>query len=237
MTPRDIQNTPEVKRAALVLAKLEQGGLVEPAIASGWTRSLLTNTTSPDIDVSYVGPVHYKQAQPILGEALRNIDPENAAIWDVGGIWNAQMAYGVTRTVDNFLLYYVDSIDSVYLASDGLLHDPTGHGFADAATRTLRVNMYDVEQGILTDRENVNVCLESCRRMARLGWTPTPESTDRIVDGLGSWQKIGVDDRLYYTKKLAKKYGRSDVAAARPVYERYGWGFVFDEPDFLARVR
>jgi tRNA nucleotidyltransferase/poly(A) polymerase len=49
----------------------------------------------------------------------------------------------VKHTVDNFLLYYLNSIDSVYLTGDGKLHDPTGFGFEDAQTKTLRINDYD----------------------------------------------------------------------------------------------
>ena len=236
MLVTDIENHTEVREATLVLAELEASGLAEPAIASGWTRSLLTGTSTPDIDVSYVGNVHFEQAQVILINALKRIRPSNINMWDVKGIWNAQTAYGVTHTVDNFLIYYVDSIDSVYLASDGRPHDPTGFGFEDANTKTLRINMYDIEKGTLADHEDINVCLEGCRRITKLGWDPTAESVERIVAGVEKWKRLTDDKKEYFTSKLAKKYRRDEIEYAQGIYEKYGWGFVFKDSDFLAKV-
>ncbi len=232
----EIEKLDVIKEATLVLAELEANGLLEPAIASGWTRSLLTDTTTPDIDVSYVGDTHYQQAQHILLHILDKIRPSNAAMWDVKGIWNAQLAYGLTHTVDNFLMYYVDSIDSVYLASDGKLHDPTGYGFKDAQTKTLRINMYDINRGLLADHEDVNVCLEGCRRIVKLGWQPTRESAKRITAGAEKWATLPQDKKDYFTGKLAKKYRRNEITKAQGIYQTYGWGFIFDDEDFLGRV-
>jgi hypothetical protein len=224
----EIEALPQVRQAAEVLAALEERGLVEPAIASGWTRAMLTDTTSSDIDVAYVGPVHYDQAQQHLRAVLDElrVDP---ALWDIQGIWNAEMAYGVTSTVDNYLIYYVDSIDSVYLAPDGKLYDPTGFGFRDAQGRLLRINDYDRQHGIpQIPKEEVNICLEGCRRVAQLGWNITPASRNRIVAGVAEWAKLEEPDIQYFVRKLGSKFSPEKRQPARVVYDGFGWGFIFD---------
>lgn len=164
-----------------------------------------------------------------MQDVLETVNPANKDTWDIEGIWNAQVAYGVTHTVDNFLLYYLNSIDSVYLASDGKLHDPTGKGFDDAKTLTLRINEYDRANGrVPTPSEEVNVCLENCRRLARFGWIPTAASIERIRDGAASWRLLTDDEKDYFVGKLAKKYLDSERDAAQQVYEKYGWGFIFE---------
>ncbi len=228
MKIREIENLPQVKEAAEVLRFLERHGISEPAIAAGWTRSLLTGSTTSDIDVSYVGNVHYKEAQTILGQALDEVNPTNRAMWDVKGIWNAQLAYGVTHTVDNFLLYYLNSIDSVYLASDGRLHDPTGFGFEDAQTKILRINDYDLDGRITTPSEEVNVCLENCRRLAKFGWIPTGRTIERISQGTNSWERLTNDEVAYFVNKLKTKYEEKERSDAKRIYSKYGWGFIFD---------
>lgn len=223
-----IENLPEVQEAARVLQGLEERGLVEPAIASGWTRAKLTDTTTKDIDVAYVGPVHYEEAQHHLKEVLESlgIDPTP---WDIKGIWNAEQAYGVKHTVENYLLYYVCSIDSVYLASDGKLHDPTGFGFADAKDRLLRINNYDHKHGIFpVAREEVNICMEGCRRLAQHGWNATPASVDRIRRGVSAWQELDEEAVAYFKRKLASKFPLQHRPEAQKVYSQLGWGFVFD---------
>lgn len=224
----EIESLSEVRQAAKVLRGLETHGIKQPAIAAGWTRSLLTGAATKDIDVSYVGSVHYTEAQAILGQVLDEVNPTNKGIWDVKGIWNAELAYGVTRTVDNFLLYYLNSIDSVYLASDGKLHDPTGFGFDDARTQTLRINDYDLDGRTPTSSEEVNVCLENCRRLARFGWTPTERTVERIKAGVKSWDRLDPDEKAYFVSKLKTKYDQKERDSAQDVYDLYGWGFVFD---------
>lgn len=117
-----IEAQEDVRQAAEVLAYPETHDVREPAIAAGWTRTLIASGATADIDISYVGQVHYRDAQQILREALDIVHPANQAIWDIEGIWNAELTYGVHYTVGNLLLYYLNSIDSVYLASDGRLH-------------------------------------------------------------------------------------------------------------------
>ncbi|MFZ2544424.1 MAG: hypothetical protein WAW80_00370 [Candidatus Saccharimonadales bacterium] len=228
MEVREIEGLPEVKQAAEVLHVLETKGINESAIAAGWTRSLLTGGSTNDIDVSYVGEVHYEQARAILEETLETVNPVNKDMWDVKGVWNAQLAYGVEHTVDNFLLYYLNSIDSVYLASDGRLHDPTGYGFEDAKTKTLRINDYDLIDHIPTPSEEVNVCLENCRRLAKFGWTPTERTVERIVGSVPNWNLLSEDEAAYFIKKLKTKYKENERAKARTIYDKYGWGFIFD---------
>jgi hypothetical protein len=228
MRVTEIEALPAVQEAAAVLVGLEKRGLVEPAVASGWTRAMLTDTTSRDIDVAYVGDIHYEEAQQYLREVLTElgVDPEP---WDIDGIWNAQMSYGVEHTVDNYLLYYVDSIDTVYLASDGKLHDPTGNGFSDAEARILRINEYDRKDGRKpTSYEEVNVCLEGCRRIAQLGWEATPESRQRINEGIVEWSRLSDKEKAYFTRKLASKYEPDKRGEAQPIYHQFGWGFIFD---------
>lgn len=228
MIVAEIEALPVVKEAAAVLRGLEGRGLVEPAIASGWTRAFLTDTTSSDIDVAYVGDIHYEQAQQHLREVLAELGV-NTEPWDIKGIWNAQMSYGVEHTVDNYLLYYVDSIDTVYLASDGKLYDPTGYGFADAKAGILRINEYDRENGrIPTSYEEVNVCLEGCRRVAQLGWQATPESRQRINEGVAEWGKLSDEEKAYFTRKLTSKYKPEKREQAQVIYRQFGWGFIFD---------
>lgn len=160
----------DVQQAAQVLAALAHAGLREPAIAADWTRRLVAGGSTSDINASYVGDIPYSEAQDILQHTLNRLRPDTRDMWDVRGIWNAQQAYDVTRAVDDFLLYYLNSIDSLYLGADGRLHDPTGHGFDDADTKTLRINEYDHKNGRTpTASEEVNVCLENCRRIAKFG--------------------------------------------------------------------
>ena len=228
MKVSEIEQLPEVIQAGSILEALESKGLGEPAIAAGWTRSLLTDGVTADIDVSYVGKIHYQQAQLILKDVLDDVKPANKHMWDVNGIWNAQIAYQVEHTVDNFLLYYLNSIDSVFLASDGKLHDPTGFGFSDAESKTLRINEYDLINREPSASEEVNVCLENCRRLAKFGWFPTARSVERIRAGSTSWSKLSDDEKNYFIDKLKAKYTNSDRLAAQTVYSQYGWGFIFD---------
>jgi hypothetical protein len=228
MRVTEIEALPAVQEATAVLIGLEARGLVEPAIASGWTRAMLTDTSSSDIDVAYVGDVHYEEAQQHLRDVLAELAVD-AEPWDIEGIWNAQMSYGVEHTVDNYLLYYVDSIDAVYLAADGRLHDPTGHGFSDAEARILRMNEYDRKDGRKpTPSEEVNVCLEGCRRIAALGWQPTDASRTRIVEGVKKWDELEDDEKAYFVRKLTSKFKQPQRLAAKENYDKYGWGFMFD---------
>lgn len=224
----DIEALPEVRQATTVLSALEKRGLVEPAIASGWTRAMLTDCNRTDIDVAYVGPVHYNDAQKYLREILDELgfDPDP---WDINGIWNSQMAYGVKHTVEDYLLNYVCSIDSVYLASDGKLHDPTGFGFKDGEAKLLRINEYDRQDGrIPTAFEETYVCIQGCRRIAQHGWRITPASKKRIIEGVSAWSELTDDQRAEFTQNLGKKIPLSARKEAQLSFAKFGWGFIFD---------
>ncbi len=228
MQINEIENLPEVQASAQVLSELESQGIKEASIAAGWTRTLIAGGSTSDIDVSYVGTIHYEDAQAILAHVLDNVNPPNREMWDIKGIWNAEIAYGVKHTVDNFLLYYLNSIDSVYLASDGKLHDPTGYGFQDAQTKTLRINNYDLDRRPTTAAEEVNVCLENCRRLAKFGWTPTDRTFERITKSVSRWLELSDKEKSYFIRKLRTKYSDQERLSARVKYDLYGWGFVFD---------
>lgn len=228
MRINEIENLTDVQSSARVLGELESRGIKEAAIAAGWTRTLIAGGNTSDIDVSYVGDIHFEDAQAILTEVLDKVNPPNREMWDVKGIWNAEIAYGVKRTVDNFLLYYLNSIDSVYLASDGKLHDPTGYGFQDAETRTLRINDYDLEGRTTTPSEEVNVCLENCRRLAKFGWSPTDRTVERISGSTSRWQELTTKEKSYFINKLKTKYSDQERLGAKATYDLYGWGFIFD---------
>ena len=228
MRVTEIESLPEVQASARVLAELETRGINEAAIAGGWTRTLVAGGDTKDIDISYIGSVHYEDAQGILAQVLEEINPPNRALWDVKGIWNAELADGIKHTVDNFLLYYLNSIDSIYLASDGKLHDPTGHGFLDAKMKVLRMNNYDIRKGAITASKEVYVCLENCRRMAKFGWTPTARTVERITGSVPRWSELSKDEMDYFVLRLRTKYSDQDRQSARAVYDVYGWGFVYD---------
>jgi hypothetical protein len=227
MHSAEIESLPEVIQAVEVLKHLEEGGLNEVAIASGWTRGFLTNTTPTDIDIAYVGSVHFSEAQVLLKSILAKL-AINPDAWDIAGIWNAQLAKPyITSIRDHFLRDYVCSIDSVYLASDGKLHDATGFGFHDAANKVLRINPLIVNPPY-TPRELVYIYLESCRRITRFGWSPTEDGAQTIRQGTALWQQLSPDDRAYFLTRITKKYTPNEYDYSRSIYDQYGWGFVFD---------
>ena len=52
-----IEAQEDVRQAAEVLAYPETHDVREPAIAAGWTRTLIASGATADIDISYVGQV------------------------------------------------------------------------------------------------------------------------------------------------------------------------------------
>jgi hypothetical protein len=224
----EIESKSEIIAAANVLKELEKRGLAQPAIASGWIRGFLTGTKPSDIDIAYVGDVHYDAAQKYLKEIISELHLEHMD-WDVTGIWNAQMKNpSVTTTERNYLLFYVCSIDSVYLASDGKLHDATGFGFEDASNKILRMNDFTAMNFQFPNDEIVYFCLEGCRRIVQFKWTPTEHSVELIKSGTEKWLLLSDTEKQYFYKRLMKKYTEEEMLNAQKIYERYGWGFVFD---------
>jgi hypothetical protein len=225
-----IEKRKEIKEASLVLKRLEEKGLKEPAIASGWIRGWLTGIAPSDIDIAYVGDVHFEEAQKYLQEILDSLNIDKTP-WDIKGIWNAQLEYPeITTTERNYLLFYVDSIDSVYLASDGKLHDTTGYGFEDAKHKVLRMNDFTKMDFVYRDSKLVYLCLEGCRRVAKFGWTPTEQSIKLIKDGLSLWSKLSESTKKYFIEhKIIAKYQKEEFLKYQAVYNTFGWGFIFDE--------
>ena len=148
MTVSEVGAHPQIQSAAAVLTGLEQRGLRRAVIASAWTRAFLTDTKPSDIDVSYVGTVHYLEACQHLKEVLaeQGVDPTD---WDIEGIWNAELPTLLRQHHEAF-----------YLAADRKLHDATGYGFEDAATKTLRLNDYPDPVYPYSLRDQVYLLLE-----------------------------------------------------------------------------
>lgn len=60
-----IESRPDIRQTAEVLRRLADLKLSEPAIATGWTRSLISGGSMTDIDVPYVGGAPYIEARTI----------------------------------------------------------------------------------------------------------------------------------------------------------------------------
>lgn len=229
ITIQDIENNPQVIRVANVLKTLESKGLKEASVASGWIRGWLTGTTPSDIDIAYIGDVNYQKAQNILTNVLEeeNIEASN---WDVKGIWNvSEDRTDIQSVADYYMYFYINSIDCVYLGSEGKLHDLTGYGFNDGATRTLRMNEFTNNKYAYENKDIVYFCLEGCRRITKFGWTPTKRSVDLIRYGIPLWNTLSKKDKNYfYNNKIRKKYEIFEFDRAREIYTKYGWGFIFD---------
>lgn len=108
------------------------------------------------------------------------------------------------------------------------MHDPTGYGFQDAEAKILRINDYDISRRATTASEEVYVCLENCRRLARFGWTPTTKSVERITAGVSRWSELTDNEKSYFTARLKAKYLVQERPAVKIVYDLYGWGFAFN---------
>lgn len=224
---RQIENQPEVKQATVVLKRLEDQGLEIPSIASGWIRGWLTNIQPSDVDVQYAGKIPREEASKILLRTLTNLgmDPSN---WDIEGIWNTEIWRGLIPR-DYYLAFFVNSIDSVYLASDGKLHDSTGFGFEDAKNKILRMNDFIKRNYNHTDLDIVYVCLRGCERMAKHGWRPTQRSVTLLSSGVERWEKLDSDQQKYLLQHyILDKHKPENFNNAKRIYEKYGWGFVFD---------
>jgi len=228
---QDIEKLEDIKNVSKVLEELENKGLSQASIASGYIRGYLTNTTPSDIDILYFSKTHFLRAREILKDAIKKYNLEYLN-WDIEGIWSVQIAAPYINSVqENLLLYYVNSIDTVYLVSDGKLHDPTGYGFEDSLAKTLRMNDFRTNgYKFYKDLDIVYLCLEGCRRIAKYGWHPTKESEDIIRFGLSLWKNLSLKDKDYiYTKRIQKKYLKTEIPIAKRIYDQYGWGFIFDK--------
>lgn len=215
---------PSVRQATEVLGRLEDTGLTEPVINSSFVRGVLVDLPTHDVDVAYVGSVDFTRARVSLTNVLANLGLE-ATAWDMC-IWNAQLAHGVTSSEQYCLEHGITSVDSVYLASDGRLHDPTGHGFEDAKEGVLRFNeqVYAVQ---LSPAELVRACLEGCRRIIQYNWSPTPETRSKISEGVAFWDGLDQKSRDYLQRRFQAKYRDVDRERVKQVHEALGWGGLF----------
>src|SRR5262249_2335083 len=77
---------------------------------------------------------------------------------------------------------------------------------------------------IRTARRQVYMGLESCRRIFRHGLRPTEESEGLVRSSVSRWSELDEDRVAYWIRRIRKKYLPNELSAARPAYERYGWG-------------
>lgn len=228
MSVEEIESKPDVREVASVLQQLSLRGLEKPSVASGYVRGWITGTTPTDIDIQYAGKVPMKQAQRILIEVLdeRGVDKTR---YDLRGIWNVKEWRGVETPEQYYKLFFINSIDSVYLAADGKLHDTIGFGLSDAREGVLRMNDFTKAKFPYTDEDIVYLCMRGCERVARYGWKPTKQSADLICGETARWGKLSSDRQEFLVRDyILAKFPKVRLSFAQDIYEKFGWGFVFD---------
>lgn len=225
MLKEEIESHPDIKSVVTVLRALETKGLENPTVASGFIRGFLVDTPPTDIDIKYTGTIKRAEAPQILRQTLTEllVDPSN---YDIEGIWNFEEQLGITDTDAYLMFTYVTSIDSVYLAVDGGLHDPTGFGFEDAQTRRLRMNDFTKKQfKPYTDEEICYLCLRGCERIARNGWLPDEHSIELITGHTAKWDNLPPDRQTFLAHDyIYSKFTTSQLSQARIIYQSFGWG-------------
>ncbi len=217
-----------IKKVAFVLKELENNGISQACVASGFTRSFLAKTPQSDIDIAYYSDVDYKKAREIFTKIIKNHNLTNLD-WDFT-IYNVKQMNQLYNSVeDMYLALFVNSIDTVYLNSRGHLIDPTGYGFNDSINRILRMNNYLTNGYDYTDSSIVYVCIEGCRRIYKFNWKPTEESIKLIKYGAKYWDKLSNSDKSYFlNKRIKSKFNTSEYEKASKIYQEFGWGFLFD---------
>jgi hypothetical protein len=225
----DLAARPDVIQIVEILHALEDRGLTTPAVASGFPRSLLLDAPPSDVDIHYTGVVPTVQAEEWLHAELaaRKVFSTD---WD---IWNFTEHDARITTIEfGYLAHFVSTIDCVYIAADGQLHDLTGRGVADAEARLLEFTHPYVQQYSWTPGQLCYLLLEGCRRIFLYGLTPTPEATRHLREGVVLWDAAIATDRTYLHKRLYHKLDALQREAARPIYEQYGWGAVFADASY-----
>ena len=219
-----IAQMPAMQQVAAILAGLRDRGLQEPAVASGFIRSHVMGVPPTDVDIHYVGTVPTKTAEQWLAELLTAGNITNRS-WD---IWNfTEHDPRITTTEFGYRAHFVSTIDCIYLAPDGALHDLTNRGVVDARTHTLEfchlgVTNYRFEIGQLC-----YIYLEGCRRMFLHDLHPTPTSALALRNSASLWQRCPAVDRAALHKRLHEKLDAAQRAAAQPIYASYGWDAIF----------
>lgn len=225
---RELARDARLGPVAAVLARLAAQGLRGPAVASGFTRGILLSAAPTDIDIHYVGDVPTATAERWLAAARTELGLAGGE-WD---IWNFQEHDPlITTTAYGYHAHFVSTIDCVYLAADGALHDLTGRGAADAQAHVLHFSHLDVTDYPYTAGQLCYLYLEGCRRVFQYGLTPTAASAAALRANAGLWARCPAPDQAYLHRRLRKKLHPAQRDAARAIYASFGWDAIFDEDD------
>jgi hypothetical protein len=225
---REVERDARLAPVAAVLARLAARGLREPAVASGFTRCIVLGAPPTDIDIHYVGEVPTATAEGWLAEARVDLGLADGE-WD---IWNFQEHDPlITTTAYGYHVHFVSTIDCIYLAADGALHDLTGRGVADARARRMHFSHLDVTDYPYTAGQLCYLYLEGCRRIAQYGLTSTAASAAALRENADLWARCPAPDQDYLRRRLRYKLTPDQRDAARTVYASFGWDAIFDEDD------
>lgn len=218
---------PDVQAVATVLRALQARGVEDPAVASGFTRSLLLATPPTDVDIHYTGAIPTATAEKWLAEIL--VEQGLGGEWD---IWNfTEHDPRITSRDFGYLAHFVSTIDCVYLGPAGVLHDLTGHGVSDARTRTLAFPHLAVVGYPYSAGQLCYLLLEGCRRIALHNLKPNPSADRALRESSGLWQAALPADRAYLRDRLRSKLTPEQRHLARPRYAQFGWDHIFAEED------
>ncbi len=206
-----------------ILLSLEERGLVDVRVASGFVRGIITGSAPSDIDIQYFGGVSQEDAQRILreeveSEGLTHLD------WDYEGIWNVSVYPKIECTSDYHLRFFINSIDSVSLTSSGKFDDPTGYGIQDAKPGILRLNDFTQIDYPYKPSDKVYLCLRGIERIVKHGWTPTEETISLITAHSGEWDKLSSKEKSFYIDNYIKpKFSDKQLLQAMSMYKKMGW--------------
>ncbi len=213
---------PVLQQCIPVLQNLEARGLQTPYIGGGCTRNILFDMEPKDIDIHFVGDVPSTLAEQWLSEILAQHDL--AGDWD---IWNFQEHEPqLTSTLVGYYANFVSTIDCIYLSSDGQLHDLTGRGMYDVQHHLMDLCHLYLDFHI-DDARACYLCLESCRRMYLHWLTPTPRTAKFLRVYSHVWRNLTEHEKEYFYKRFNKKLTAQQQIEAKPIYERYGWDFIY----------
>jgi hypothetical protein len=218
----------DMRAAAGMLTRLAARGLIDPAVASGFMRCHLLGVPPTDVDIHYVGPVPTATAEAWLHEELATAGISDGE-WD---IWNfTEHDPRILTTAYGYQVHFVSTIDCVYLGADGVLHDLTGRGVANAEARILEFTHLAVSDYPYTPGQLCYLYLEGCRRMFLYGLTPTTASANALQTNVHLWHRATPADRHYLRDRIQHKLTDVQRAAAQSLYAHYGWDAVFSPGD------
>lgn len=223
----ELAELPQAQAVTRVLCALQARGVGDPAVASGFTRSLLMGTPPTDVDIHYTGAIPTAMAEVWLAEILakQRLDGE----WD---IWNfTEHDPHITTRDFGYLAHFVSTIDCVYLGPDSTFHDLTGRGASDARERVLAFPHLTVVGYPYSAGQLCYLYLEGCRRIVLHDLTPTPTAARALCEASGLWRAALPADRAYLRARVRDKLTLVQRQMARPRYARFGWDLVFDDED------